>query len=499
MKPLQITARSFANETTDVRLRQNGYGFDFYRKWLFASFNTFVMGGNWRLRSAEGRMAWGNSELFARGKRAMACSDVRPGNLEVRASLEKMRGFVTGSAAYRDGLPIEVDEHKVNAPAEEMDAFAEATWEMVADGKGLPMHVNYCDLPSQRLTNEQAQASSLSAVLNTGDGFGMLVPEMYLGTQLTEAAADAEEGRVLAYVESIRALIPEGPSHITHLLGGWLTLGGWSNDFSPEADLKVRYDRYLHRLATDPAFADVGGAGMSTLACDEEIARWVARIIRHYCIEGRTDLLSSALGYRYRPEIVADGDFMEGLSRWEAAPAADGAIVAGHRAGYGGKKGQYRMMRSNQAIGEHFALFTRSANGPNRLSQRLSGLVPGRLYKLRYATADYDDVLKPGGARPSSGNVVATVSSAETDPAQSWIVEAPTAERAARAARQGAEPHCVTVTHRVVFRALSPTAELTFDDGPAAVGTRTLLNYVSVTPYFEAQSAAGDETARVGP
>ena len=72
--------------------------------------------------------------------------------------------------------------------------------------------------------------------------------------------ADAEEGRVLAYVESIRKAIPSGPSHIIHLLGGWLTLGGWSNDSSPEADVKVRYDRYLHRLATDPAFAPVASS-----------------------------------------------------------------------------------------------------------------------------------------------------------------------------------------------------------------------------------------------
>lgn len=489
VKPLKITARSFAKEVTDVRRPPQGYGFDFFRKRIFASFNTFTMGGNWRLDSAKDRMAWGNAELFARGKRAMAASDIRPSNLEARASLERMRGFVTGSAAYRDGLALEVDEHKVNAPAEEMDAFAEAVWEMVADGKGRPMLADYCDLPSQQLTNLQAQVSALSAVMNTGDGFGMIVPEMYLGTKRTEADADAEEGRVLAYVESIRRAIPEGPSHIIHLLGGWLTLGGWSSDSSPEADVKVRYDRYLHRLATDPAFADVGGVGMSTLACDEEVARWVARIVHHYCIEGRTDSLAARLGYRYRPETVADGDFMEGLARWEAAPAAGGAIGTERRVGYGGKKGQCRMARSDTEIGEHFALFTRSASAPNRLSQTLRNVVPGRVYMLTFCTADYDDVIAPG-TRQAEDAFCVEIAGGETLPELSWNTVVPD-EKTIRKARRAKQPvHCVTVTHRVAFRAKSDAPRLTFMDwrSPGEIGGapdgRQLLNFVRVAPYF---------------
>lgn len=489
VKPLKITARSFANETTDIRVRNKGYGFDFFRKWMFASFNTFTMGGGWRLDSAKDRMAWGNAELSSRGKRAMAASDIRPGNLAVRASLERIRGFVTGAAAYRDGLPLEVDEHKVNAPAEEMDAFAEATWEMVADGKGLEMFADFCDTPGECLTNLQSQVSALSAVMNTGGGRGMLVPEMYLGTKRTESDAEAEVDRVLAYVESVRRAIPKGPSHIIHLLGGWLTLGEWSSDSSPEADVKVRYDRYLHRLATDPAFADVGGVGMSTLACDEEIARWTARIVHHYCIEGRTDSLAESLGYRYRPEIVANGDFMEGLNGWTVEPAVLGAIRDERRIGYGGKRGQCRMARSDTEIGEHFALFTRAAAAPNRLSQRIGNLVPGRLYMLVFCTADYDDVLSPG-TRDVDRSFGASIDGGEMVPELSWDMAVPDEAAIRKARRAGAPAHCITVTHRIVFRAIEATGRLVFSDwkdpvtrgGP--VGGRQMLNFVRIAPYY---------------
>ena len=496
VKPLKITARSFAKETTDIRVRNQGYGFDFFRKWIFSSFNILTMGGNWRLASAKDRMAWGNAQLQARGKGYKAASDIRPGNLELRASLEKIRGYVTGSAAYRDGLPLEVDEHKVNAPAEEMDAFAEATWEMVSDGKGMAMFADYCDLPSQPLTNLQAQVSALSAVMNTGNGHGMLVPEMYLATKRTERDAEAEVDRVLAYVESIRRAIPSGPSHIIHLFGGWLTIGEWSSDSSPEADVKVRYDRYLHRLATDPAFADVGGVGMSTLACDEEIARWMARIVHHYCIEGRTDSLAEKLGYRYRPEIVTNGDFMDGLNGWTAEPAAPDAIREERRIGYGGKKGQCRMARSDTEIGEHFAVFTRSEKAPSRLSQPIGNLVPGKLYMLTFCTADYDDVLAPG-TREVDRTFSVSIEGAETLPELSWDVVVPDAKAIQKARKAGLPVHCVTVTHRIVFRAQAATGRLTFSDWKGAaerggpVGGRQLLNFVRIAPYFSMTDCGG--------
>lgn len=293
----------------------NGYGWEFFRRWQIPSFNCLTMGGNWRLQSATNRMAWGNAELLKRGRQPKAAADVRPGDLELRADLARMRGKFALSPAYRDGLALEMDENKINAPAAEMDAYAEAVWELAADRSRRAMFSDICDVPSQPLTNLTAQVSAIAAVLNTGRGYGMLVPEIYLGAKQTEEERDAQEDKALAFVESLRAAIPSAPSHTIHLMGGWLTIGSWSSYSSCEADIKVLYDHYIRRLATDPAFHDVGGVGMSTLACDEEVARWTARLVHHYCIEGRTDSLAERFGYKYRPEIVKDGDFLEGLAR----------------------------------------------------------------------------------------------------------------------------------------------------------------------------------------
>ncbi len=495
VKPLKITARTFANEKTDIRIGRQGYGWDFFRRHLLHSFNSLTMGGNWRLKSAEGRMAWGNAELLKRGKRLMAATDIRPGDAALRADQEGMRGKFAKYAAYLDGLALEMDENKVNAGHSEMDAFAEAVWELAVSGDPRPVYVDYCDLPSVTLTNVDAQVSAISATLNTGRGHGMLVPEMYLGTRRTLEDMLRQEEMAVEYIRSLRSVMPSAPSHTIHLLGGWLTLGEWTSDSSSEADIKVLYDRYVRRLATDPEFADVGGLGMSTLACDEEIARWVSILAHHYCIEGRTDSLAERYGWRYCTGIVKNGDFIEALKHWTAESAEPDGISHMRRHGYGGKRGQCRMARTTMESGENFALFRRSAKAPNRLSQKIEGLVPGGLYKLVYATADYDDVLKPGGKRPSPNNLIVSVSNAVMLSDLSWITEVPDAKTAARAAKKGAAPHCVTVTHRCVFRASSATAELTFDDSPAAPGVRTLLNYISVTPYTAASAASISESS----
>lgn len=500
IKPIKVTARSLASDAKTSFSYRRRYGFDFFSRWMMPSFNTFTMGGDWRFRSATGHNAKINAELQARGRRFMAAADVRPSDLGLRADPAAMRSRFALSKAYLDGLALEVDENRINAPAEEMDAFAEAVWEIASDGSPRAMFSDICDVPGQPLTNLTAQVSAIAATLNTGRGHGMLVPEVYLGVKQTEIGRDMQEDKALEFVESLRAAIPSAPSHTIHLMSGWLTIGSWSSYSSCEADIKAVYDHYIRRLATDPAFHDVGGVGMSTLACDEEIARWTARLIRHYCIDGHTDSLAGRFGYRYRPEIVKDGDFLEGLARWTAQPASADSLRHERRRGYGGKKGQVRMGRSLLEIGEHFALFTRSADAPNRLSQLISGLAPGKLYTLTYCTADYDDVCEPG-QHPVDGRLTVALTSAEIIPELSYELEVPDL---AHSKKKGLPPHCVTVTHRTVFRAKRTEGELSFSDWKdasdpgGAPGRRRLLNYVSVMPYYVENEAELSLLKRMG-
>ena len=237
---------------------------------------------------------------------------------------------------------------------------------------------------------------------------------------------------------------------------------------------------------------------MSTLACDEEMARWVARLVRHYCIEGRTEFLSGRLGYRLRPEIVRNGDFMEGDAGWTCAPAEGGAIRADRRERFGGKIGQCRMQRDTNREGEHYAAFVRSAKGPNRLSQHVTGLVPGRHYTLTYAFSDLDDVEKPGTVEPDRVLGATLSCAAFVDPL--FIeTQAPSAKARKQARKQGLPAHCVTVTRRFVFRATAAEGELVFSDwaGDGEMGgepgRRHLVNYIGICPYYLESEAELEE------
>ena len=52
---------------------------------------------------------------------------------------------------------------------------------------------------------------------------------------------------------------------------------------------------------------------------DMEMYRWSMALLRHYAVEGRTEMLSERYGYRYRPGLLANGDFRGSLKGWSAA------------------------------------------------------------------------------------------------------------------------------------------------------------------------------------
>ena len=480
VKDLKSTCKVFYKHETALcsGKTHSDYGFDFIRRWIFPSYNWAGVGGGWKTHTDDERFVFGNREAAVRGKRLMAKTGKGGSDREDRANFEKMRGYMCEKPAYRDeGVALEYDEHRVNAPRAEMDAFAEACWEMVAKRDDRPFAADYMDMPSNFLTNPVAQVSSLAAIINTGRGRGMIVPEMYLGAQRTMPEILRQDEVALRYVESLRKVIPSAPSRIIHLMSGWLTIGDWSNYCSCECDFRVVVDRYLQRLATDPVYADVGGIGMSTLACDEEMARWIAAAIHHYCIDGQTNSLAEACGLELFPKYMANGDFMEELKGWTVTPAEGGSIVHERKENYGGKRGQARMMRYNTQCGEHFAVMMRSAKAPNWLSQTVRGLVPGDYYTLTFAFSDYDDAMKPGSVAP---DFIFNASLTDAE-----IVEDLSFETDRQRKGNG---H--TVVRRVVFKARASTSELTFSDWKSATepggeaGRKHLVNFISVKRYF---------------
>jgi hypothetical protein len=75
----------------------------------------------------------------------------------------------------------------------------------------------------------------------------------------------------------------------------------------PAADVKLACDSALYRLATESNARDVGGIEIDCLNSGEEIVRWIARLVRHYGIEGRTEPLSACFDTnRYYTQSAED-------------------------------------------------------------------------------------------------------------------------------------------------------------------------------------------------
>ena len=129
-----------------------------------------------------------------------------------------------------------------------------------------------------------------------------------------------------------------------------------------------------------------------------------------------------------------------------------------------------------KGTGDGMAVFTRSAKGPNELSQTVTGLKPGKYYSLLYCTADYDDISAKKGVKPVVAFNAELVGGEEVKDLRFR--------------------HCVDtrkvrqIVHRHVFKAAADTHELVFRDWESAaerageVGGRRALNYVILRPYY---------------
>lgn len=482
VKPIQHSGGRLRVATTDIP----GYswGAPFYRRFLFPFFNeTF--------RETKGRpvppeIARIDEEIVERGIRITEEYGIGPQDT-VRNDLDALCARIRSWPAHKAGLNLCVDENGIGVSRLMHHNFAEACWRTL--GPEQTMGVFFNDATSSGFIDPAAHTEELSAILNSGDCTAQLSPEVYLRVPETEEDAYAQEDYFLNWVESARALVPSAPSHVVYYLGGWLSQGQWSPYYCPEGDVKVLYDHFLHRLATDPKFADVGGAGFSNPSCDECILRWSARLLHYYCIEGGTELRSEKFGFRYRPGLVRNGEFFDGFDGWTVEAAEPGSVKVDSIRGFG-KKGMKRCfsnrIKPSHPWGDSFALFTRSDKGPNVLRQRISGLEEGRTYEFMFCTIDHDDAL--GLKDPPKSYVFgARVEGAEELKGLAYEH----ASRMLASDRKAGKRLPTVVTHRIVFRAKGPSAEIVFSDWKDAKtpgeadGRRRMLNFIAMWPYYE--------------
>ena len=325
------------------------------------------------------------------------------------------------------------------------------------------------------------QASELFMKTSLGAGWPFSV-EVYEGEMPTEAENLANlRSRFLGVSQGWERAYP-GSMRRAIFTPMYAYLPYCTTNRYPQADFRVHLDMQMHLLASDPAFFGLWGVQpYRSNYVDEEILHCMGRMLRHYCIEGKTDRM---LDDPYELRHAADPDFEEGTKHWQIAPAEEGAITAGKFAGYGQLQGRY----PGGAFGDTFVLLKRSAKAPNAVSQELRGLQAGRVYSLKAITADYAD-LQAGKTRKDEQVLTIKVEGAET---LEGGFRCPF--RSARGPKPFSmeSPFWMTY-HWMRFRAQGPTARLTLSDwaGPTTPGGPTgqqmMLSFIEVQPVEGAE------------
>ncbi|MCD6360012.1 MAG: hypothetical protein J7M38_04045, partial [Armatimonadetes bacterium] len=247
----------------------------------------------------------------------------------------------------------------------------------------------------------------------------------------------------------------------------------------PTVDFHIHLQMQMQALATHPAWFGLWGVQpYRANYVNEEIQNCMGALLRHYCIEGRTDpLLADPCELRH----VLNPDF-EGTEHWQLAPAGEGSITTDSFAGYGTLQGRYPWAD----IGETFLVMKRSAERPNIVSQQITGLQPGRLYSLKHITADHQDLLA-GESREPACAVTVRIEDADV---QQGAFTYPFIS--ARGPKPYTRRHPFYMHyHYAQFRATGETARLVISDwadedepgGP--IGQETMFSFVEVQPVFE--------------
>ena len=303
--------------------------------------------------------------------------------------------------------------------------------------------------------------------------------ERYLSEEPSEEAARRRLTREIRHrFGKWKEALPGVERHMVLCLG-YLSAPPETLNLNPSVDYHVYLDMQFHHLATDPAYWGLFGI-MEYMAAyaDEESLLYAQKLFRHYCIEGRRTRLNDD---PYILPHLKNPDFAEGLGGWDVEPAEPGGIDIKEMKGFSWLEGRYPRTKE----GDRFCWMKRSAAGPNRVSQTIEALEPGRLYSVKLISADRQHL-------EQKQQLALCLSVADAEPVEEYgfqfvypscyshVVEAYTREHPA-----------YMNFHRLVFRATATSAALSISDwanpgepgGP--IGQETAFNFVEVQPFHE--------------
>ncbi|MBE6388639.1 MAG: hypothetical protein E7043_00525 [Lentisphaerae bacterium] len=309
-------------------------------------------------------------------------------------------------------------------------------------------------------------ADFISAVTNVSGGRGRLLYEVYNRAQYNKTDAENYIRQTAQHVALYKDISPGLFNNISVILGNFSYAPLISLDNIPTVDFRYYLDMQMNLLANHPGLDGLGGVGYwGSMNCDEEILRWCFALLKHYCIEGNTTMLSDKYGFTYHLNILKNPDFEDGLNNWQVT----GKVEAGKKKDFGSKF--QKRYGSAYTQGDTFALFTREEGQPSEVRQKITGLTPGKLYSVYYMAADYDDVQKEKYNAKRIG-LTLTIPGAVIIRRSYFIDD--------RKSMKACMNSC-----KYIFRAKSSEAELVFNNRKALPGEKQMLNYITVRPYFE--------------
>lgn len=443
------------------------YDLDFFKRYLWPVCNLQNSSSTWRPVRAIDQTAL--NELKERGIRLIGSGGFQKKVWTNSSDMEKAirTGWSTSNTIGRT-----IDEVLPYSKTVVMREFSNALWNLTNYDK-----LVYTWLEGYGfLCRPEYHADLLAAAANVSQGKGKLLFETYVWSQPDEKSLEDHLQLMRKHLDYARRFMPNPNDKTMMIMSGLTTNGTFNINGYPEVDIKYLFDRFFNILVNDPAFENLYGTGCYNINyCDEETTRWISRLLRHYFLEGRCDMLSEYYGFTYRPGHLANGDFAAGMKGWQA----EGDVKISHFAGYGFRRGQQRRVLP-YGTGDTFCLFKRSVKAANLLSQTAKNLTPGKQYSLTYVTADLADVKKVQSQFPSCILPV-RLENAEIIDDLTYITRMPFKDKNQKAAIN---------THRVVFRAKTPNVKITFSDWlddtePGAVaGQEQMLNFISLKPYF---------------
>ncbi|MBE6379528.1 MAG: hypothetical protein E7047_01195 [Lentisphaerae bacterium] len=338
-----------------------------------------------------------------------------------------------------------------------------------------------------KYTEKPEQLAFARLCANPPSGKGRLMTEVYLESKETEAEAKAFiERRIAEDAASILREIPGLAPHYGIVLGNFNAMPILTQEVVPEVDYKYYLDWQMYTIANHTACKDLGLVGYwGGNYCQEELQRWSLLLLRHYFVEGKKTMLSHEYGFSYRPGILNNGDFLRDLSSWEVFPAEKDSIrqdaVKDHGYLMQCRWGSTKSADGIPYNGDTVAVMTRSADGVNIIQQNMENLTPGKPYVLHYVAGSYDDAVNKVN-NPRDYGIYA-----EIDPSEAEIkYQGLYIDRREKHRYRDTADFSRANLHRIIFvpKKSEVMLKLTDRKSQEKPGTRLMVNFVQVKPYF---------------